>query len=107
MLLGLAWRAFFSNIRFSEEFTGGVKISIGAQLQETQIKQDLTTYLQTQGYQNTNISIQVIENTTQLSIKTDVENDEKVNILSKDIQQFLLDKKYITSSSMILEQSIT
>jgi len=67
----------------------------------------MESYLLSQGYQNTTVSAQIHADTTQLSIKTQVDNDAKVNILSKDIQTFLLDKKYISSPSMILEQSIT
>ena len=107
LLLACAWAFFFSNARFSEEFTGGVKITVAGKLPQEQLKQDLQTYLTTQGYLNTNIAAQQENDTTKLSLRTDVQNDEKVNVLSKDIQKFLIDKKYISSPSMILEQSIT
>ncbi|MEI7562811.1 MAG: protein translocase subunit SecF [bacterium] len=107
MLLVCAWAFFFSNARFSEEFTGGVKITVAGNLSEESLKQDLQSYLTSQGYLNTNIAAQQEKNTTKISLRTDVQNDEKVNVLSKDIQKFLVDKKYISSTSMILEQSIT
>jgi len=107
LLLAIARGFFFSNARFSEEFTGGVKITVAGKLSQDQLKTDLQSYLTTQGYLNTNIAVQQEKDTTRLSLRTDVQNDEKVNVLSKDIQKFLVDKKYISDPSMILEQSIT
>jgi len=107
LLLILAWISFLLNMRFSEEFTGGVSITVATKLPDAQIKKELGDYLTTQGYLNTNISTQIHEDTTSLSLKTQVDNDEKVNILSKDIQSFLITNKYIASSKQILEQSIT
>jgi hypothetical protein len=36
-----------------------------------------------------------------------VETDEKVAILSKDIQSLLIDKGYIQSTNEVIEQSVT
>ena len=107
LLLAGAWAMFLSNARLSEEFTGGVKISVEGSLDQEKIKTDLQEYLTTKGYLNANIATQEEENITKLSLRTDVENDEKVNVLSKDIQKFLVDKEFIDSPAMILEQSIT
>lgn len=107
LLLAGAWAMFFSNARLSEEFTGGVKISVEGSLDQEKLKTDLQEYLTTKGYLNANIATQEEENITKLSLRTDVENDEKVNVLSKDIQKFLVDKDFIKSPAMILEQSIT
>jgi hypothetical protein len=41
-------------------------------------------------YQNTNVLIQTQDQQTEISIKTTVENDEKVNELSNQIEEKLL-----------------
>lgn len=108
-LLGLllAWAIFFSNMRFSEEFTGWVKMTIDKSVDQTAIKKDLDAYLQGAWFVGSTVSTEGQVNSTKLAIKTQVENDEKVNILSKDIQAFLVKKWYITSAKEISEQSIT
>ena len=103
----IAWAIFFSNIRFSEEFTGWVKITIGKAVDQKAIKNDLDTYLQKQWYAGSDVTTQIHDTSTDISIKTQVDNDEKVNLLSKEIQGLLIQKWYITSAKMILEQSIT
>lgn len=108
-LLGLllAWAIFFSNMRFSEEFTGWVKMTIDKAVNQTNIKKDLDTYLAGEWFVGSTVSTEGQANATKISIKTQVENDEKVNILSKDIQSFLVKKGYIASTKEISEQSIT
>lgn len=102
----VAWIIFLSNARFSEEFTGGVKITVGTQLSET-VKDDIEQYFTEEGFANSKVSIEVYDDITKLSLKTDVKDDEKVNMLSQDIQDLLVSKQYISDPSMILEQSIT
>ena len=107
MLLIGAWVLFFMNIRLSEEFTGGVKISITDLKQQTELKQALTDDLTKKNYLNTNVSLENGAKTTDISIRTKVESDEKVNELSKEIKKFLIDGKYISSTDQIIAQSIT
>ncbi len=95
------------NIRLSEEFTGWVKITIANVIDNDQLKSDITTYLTEQKYQNTSVLVQTEESTTTISIKTKVENDEKVNELSNQIEEKLLAGKYITTADEIVSQSIT
>ncbi|MEI6117980.1 MAG: hypothetical protein WCP92_01665 [bacterium] len=40
-------------------------------------------------------------------MRTQVEKDEQVNLLSKDIQSVLIQKGYIKSTNDVIEQSIT
>lgn len=103
----IAWTLFFSNMRFSEEFTGGVRITVDKALDQAAIKTDLDSYLQSKWYVGSTVATELHDLTTTISIKTDVDNDEKVNLLSKDIQALLVQKWYITSAKMILDQSIT
>jgi preprotein translocase subunit SecF len=107
MLLIGAWILFFMNIRLSEEFTGGVKITIATKVNEEKVKNGLITYLTEKKYQNTAVSVEQAGETTTLSIKTKVENDEKVNELSNQLKSFLIGGKYITSADEIIAQSIT
>ncbi len=105
-LLVAAWAVFFSQMRFSEEFTGGVKISIAGSADQVKLKQDVEKYLIANNYKNSIVSVEKWA-TLDLSIKTKVETDEKVNTLSTQIKTMLLDGKYITSPADIVSQSIT
>lgn len=107
MLLVGAWMLFFMNMRFSEEFTGGVKITIGTTVDDKKLNDKLVAYLSDNKYQNSNVLIQPNNGTTDISIRTKVENDEKVNELSKQLKTFLLNGKFISSSDQITSQSIT
>ena len=103
----IARALFFSNMRFSEEFTGWVNMTIDKSVNQAAIKVDIDSYLKTQWFLDSAVSTQAEGLGTKLSIKTQVDNDEKVNVLSKDIQAFLIQKGYITSSKDISAQSIT
>jgi preprotein translocase subunit SecF len=107
ILMILAWFMFFNNARYSEEFTGWVKISVAGVLDQEAVTQDILEYMEDKAYKNNVVGIQTEENITRVSIRTEVEKDEQVNILSQDVQDILLVKWYITSTDDILEQSIT
>jgi len=98
--------SFFSNIRLSEEFTGGVNITLTKSV-DTKVTADLNSVLLQKGYQNTEIRKQDNQGVTILAIKTNVDNDQKVNELSKEITKTLIDKGYIKSADEISAQSIT
>ncbi|AHB41801.1 Protein translocase subunit secF [candidate division SR1 bacterium RAAC1_SR1_1] len=106
LLIG-AWTLFFMNIRLSEEFTGGVKITIAATVDEQKLNDSLTKYLIDQKYPNSNVLVQINDEETDISIRTRVENDEKVNELSKELKTFLLEGEYITSQDQVIAQTIT
>ncbi len=107
VVLIVALFLFFSNARFSEEFTWWVKITIAGTLDETAVKSDIVTFFKDKGYPGSEIAIQLEQGTTKLSLRTQVETDEKVAILSKDIQSLLIDKGYIQSTNEVIEQSVT
>lgn len=107
MLVIWAWILFFMNMRFSEEFTGGVKITITNSVEEEQLQSNLMNYLTENNYKNSNVLIQTNGNETNISIKTKVENDEKVNELSLQVQKQLLDGNFIQTKDDIISQTIT
>ncbi|HMS90682.1 MAG TPA: protein translocase subunit SecF [Candidatus Absconditabacterales bacterium] len=107
LLLAIALFLFFSNARYSEEFTGGVKISVAGTLDETTLSQNLLQYMDSKGYKDNTVAIEVEGDITKISLRTQVEKDEQVNALSQDIQAILVQKGYIKSTSEVVEQSIT
>ena len=106
-LLIIAGFLFFGNARFSEEFTGWVKISVAGTLDKTTVTQDITQYMNSKWYKDSNVVVVIEKNITKISLRTQVEKDEQVNLLSKDIQSVLIQKGYIKSTSEVVEQSIT
>ena len=107
VLLVIAGFLFFANAKYSEEFTGWVKISVVGVLEKEVVKQDILGYMNEKWYTNNYVGIQIEEDTTKISLRTEVKKDEQVNILSKDIQSLLIEKWYITTTNQIIEQSIT
>jgi len=107
ILLVLAVFAFLTNARYSEEFTGWVKITIWTVVDQENISTELLAYMTEKGYKNNEVGVQIEDGITKLSIRTEVAKDEQVNILSYDIQNVLVEKWYIKSTTDVLEQSIT
>jgi len=107
VLLVGAWILFFMNARFSEEFTGGVKITVAGVLDEAKVSDSINTYLEGQWFTDNRISLEKATTETTISIVTSIKTDEKVAELSKDVQQLLVEGKYITGPEQILQQSIT
>ena len=107
LLLAIALFLFFSNARYSEEFTGWVQITVAGTLDKTTLTQDITKYMESKWYKNSDVMVEVAKDTTKISLKTQVDKDEQVNILSKDIQSALIQKGYIKSTNDVMEQSIT
>ncbi len=107
VLLISAGFLFFANARYSEEFTGWVKISVAGVLDTATVTQDITQYMDSKWYKDSNVVVEVEKDITKVSLRTQVDKDEQVNILSKDIQSVLLQKWYIKSTSEVIEQSIT
>ncbi|MFA7298602.1 MAG: protein translocase subunit SecF [Candidatus Absconditabacterales bacterium] len=107
ILLIISGFLFFGNARYSEEFTGGVKISVAGSLDKTAVTQDITSYMNDKGYKDSNVVVEVETDITKISLRTQVEKDEQVNTLSQDIQSVLIQKGYIKSANEVVEQSIT
>lgn len=105
-LLIWSWTIFFMNMRFSEEFTGWVKIKVDTKLDQIATEK-IQSFLEEKKYKDTNVSLEAWDTTSTLSIKVNVETDEQVATLSKEVQQSLLDNKYISSKDQIIEQTVT
>lgn len=107
VLMVIALFLFFSNARYSEEFTGWVKISVAWILDTKTVTQDITQYVDSKWYKDSNVAVVVENDITKISLRTQIVKDEQVNALSKDIQLLLIQKGYIKSSNDVVEQSIT
>ena len=107
VLLVLSWISFFSNVRFSEEFTGGVKIGIWSVADTDKLKTDMENYLVQNKYEDNVVVVEQADGITNLSIKTKVEKDEQVNELSKQVKTALIEGFYIKSADDIVSQTIT
>ncbi len=107
VVLIVALYLFFSNAKFSEEFTWWVKITMAGSLDEMAVKNEIASYLKEKWYPESDIGIQIEQGQTKLSVRTQVESDENVNILSKDLQSLLVQKGFIKSTNEVIEQSIT
>lgn len=107
ILLIISGFLFFGNARYSEEFTGWVKISVAGSLDKTAVTQDITSYMNDKWYKDSNVVVEVETDITKISLRTQVEKDEQVNTLSQDIQSVLIQKWYIKSANEVVEQSIT
>jgi len=84
-----------------------VKISVNKVLDETKLVPDITQYMESKGYKDNEVILEVEGSVTKLSLRTQVQSDEQVNNLSKDIQSVLVEKGYIKSTNEVIEQSIT
>ena len=106
-LLIVAGFLFFWNARYSEEFTWWVKISVVGNIDQETAKKDILEYMDGKWYQDNNIAIEADNTITKISVRTQVQKDEQVNVLSQDIQSVLIQKGYIKSTNDVVEQSIT
>jgi len=97
---------FYFTAQFSEEFTGGVSISLTSQANTENIQEDLENFLENQGYQDTHISVNQDQEELTIKINADLESDEKITELSNDIQTFLLSNKVIQSTDELNGQTL-
>ena len=97
---------FLLNAKFSEEFTGGVNVSIIANQDPQTIEKSLSTYLTAQGYPATNIYVNQQDEEMQIKINASLESDEVVAKLSSDVQSFLLSQNIVSSTEDIIGQAI-
>ncbi len=107
ILLFLSWFLFFSNARYSEEFTGGISLSIQWNIDIQQEKINIENYLIKQNYQDIQVSLEKEADITNIKIHTKVDTDEKVAELSKEITSYLLNNNIISSSDQVIQQTIT
>ena len=98
---------FLMTANYSEEFTGGVSISINTQTNSEEIQNNLKSFLAEKDYGKTTVHVNTTEEDTQIKINADLKDDDVVAQLSKDISSFLVDKGYIESTEDIVWQTLT
>ena len=98
---------FLMKANYSEEFTGGVSISINTETDSEEIQSNLTHFLSEKDYGKTNVHVNTTEEDTQIKINASLNSDDVVAQLSTDISDFLLDEWYITSTEDIIWQTLT
>ncbi|HCB51463.1 TPA: protein translocase subunit SecF [Patescibacteria group bacterium] len=85
-----------------------MKISINTQVENTQqLSDDITSFLTEDKYKDINVLVEQSSSLTDISIRTKIESDDKVNELSTSIKTFLINDKVIESADQIVSQSIT
>lgn len=107
MLVGGAWLIFVQNVRLSSEFTWGVKLTITNTVDKQKLSQDMKRALQEQGFGNTEVEADIDGGNTNITVNTSIKDDKKVQLLSKSIQSFLVEDKYISNTDEIINQAIT
>lgn len=106
--LMLASRAmFFSNARYSEEFTGWVSLWVVWELDSESVQSGIEWYLTEQNYEDIKVSVEAGTESTTIKIHTKVSNDEMVAWLSSEIQSYLLENDIISSQDQIIQQTVT
>lgn len=107
VLVGSSRILFGLNAKFSSEFTGGVKMTIAGNVDKSTFVDDLETNLNEQGFENTKVELDNQIETASLTVKTNVEDDVRVNELSDQLKSFLLKNEYIVTLDDILDLAIT
>ena len=98
---------FLMNANYSEEFTWGVSVSINTQTDSEEIQSSLREFLSDKNYGKTTVHVNSTDEDTQIKINADLQNDDVVAQLSKDLSNFLLDKWYVMSADDIVWQTLT
>ncbi len=98
---------FFMTANYSEEFTGGVNISINTQTDVDEIQNNLKDFLVVNNYNQATVHVNTTQDSTQIKINADLKDDDVVAQLSDDISKFLMDKWYIETTDDIVWQTLT
>lgn len=97
---------FYKNAQFSEEFTWWLNIWISTKVDTNNLKVSIQDYLVSMTYKNAKVFVEQGDLETKIKINTRVQSDEKVAELSKNIQNLLIEKQYISDKAQIISQSI-
>lgn len=97
---------FSLNLNFSEEFTGGVSLSLLSQQDVKTLEGSLHNYLDERNYPTSYIFIDTEGKETSIKVNSKLQSDDQVAQLSEDIKTFLLEKEVITSPQDIIGQTI-
>lgn len=102
-----SWLVFWKNVRYSEEFTSWVSISIQWDYSSEENMADVESFLKANGYEDTNIYVDLEDDVTTIKIQTKMDNDTEVSELSTNFKQYLIEKNVIESEENIVQQKIT
>ena len=101
--LGIFWK----NVRYSEEFTSGVSISIQWNYFSDENKWEIDDFLKANWYEDTNIYVDNQDDITTIKIQTKMDNDSEVSELSTKFKQYLIEKNIIETEDDVVQQKIT
>ena len=68
---------------------------------------DIESFLKANGYEDTNIYVDLEDDVTTIKIQTKMDNDTEVSELSTNFKQYLIEKNVIESEEDIVQQKIT
>ncbi len=97
---------FFTNMRFSVEFTGGMNIRLATQL-SADFATEAQQFLADAGYTDAKVAAQASPNYSDVVIATDVSDDAAMNTLAQQIKSYLLEEKIVSSDAEIIQLSVT
>ena len=98
---------FFMSANYSEEFTWWVSISINTQADSQTLSDSLNKFLASKDYGKTTVHVNTTDENTQIKINAHLKNDEVVDNLSKDLSNFLISEKFISTTEDIVWQTLT
>lgn len=98
---------FLMSANYSEEFTWWVSISINTQTDSQTLTDSLNKFLASKDYGKTTVHVNTTDESTQIKINANLKNDEVVDNLSKDLSNFLISEKFISSTEDIVWQTLT
>jgi preprotein translocase subunit SecF len=102
---GALW-LFFSNMRYSIQFTGGMEMVVDSQI-DTTLVSELTTVLQTKGYNDFSVGLGEKDGYDSVILQIDIAEDKQVVTLTETVKETLLATNTIASTDNILESSVT
>ena len=107
VLFALWWMSvalflFFTNLRLSIEFTGGIQAQLAQINNVDSLKTDLQDFLQQKGLKDVEVGIAKEKNYYNLLIKVQIPQDKDAMQISDSIKWFLLSKWYVKDSNDIL-----
>lgn len=97
---------FFTNMRFSVEFTGGMNVRVARQL-STDFAEQTQQFLADAGYTDAKVGAQIETNYTDIVIATDVSDDAAMNVLAQKIKSYLISEKIVANEAEITQLSVT
>lgn len=109
LLITIVWLSiFFSHLRFSIQFTGGVQIVLDTMTDGSALQTQLKKFLISKGFSDAEVGVNVDWNKKQTAIllKLPTDQQDSVSKLSQEIKAELTKDKIISSEKQILESSI-